>query len=272
VAKGGEPDGEDVYRQFLLDGFRRNPSPLVVLVTEPSVARGTALRLHQGAGSEVLPEAHGGLVRLETEKSAGLSSQQARGLCAQIAATEDWLYVDNIDVLLDSSGGKHLLTALTDSVASGDLAAVIVSTRPERFERLRSGAKRLMGFAVIVEKDPDGGFETSTSITIVREARDRSDTGWMIAVRYESVGPITPHAEFDPGADISDAVALADKIYVIGSVEEPLGAMVGLTADAFTVSQEDVAFATATKVAQRLVGRRLEPGEIMKVTRAIYYA
>ena len=213
----------------------------------------------------------GGCFIWKLERAAGLSSQQARDVCANVAATEDWLYVDNFDVLLDSSGGKYFLTAITDSVASGDLAAVIVSTRPERLKRLRTGATRLMGFAVIAEQCPDGSFEASTSITIVRETRDRSDTGWMMAVRYELSGPITPYAEFDPGADISDAVVLADKMYVIGSLNEPDGAMISLTADAFTLSQEDVAFATATKVAQRLVGRRLEPGESMKVTRTIYY-
>jgi hypothetical protein len=269
----GEPDGDDVYSRFLLDGFRRNPSPLVTLVTEPSLAQEVALRLHQGAASDMLPEARGGLVCLEAGRGAGLSSQQAHDACAQVAATEDWLYMDNFDVLLDSSGGKHFLTALTDSVANGDLAAVIVSTRPERFERLRSGARRLMGFAVIAEGPrPDGTFEASTSITIAREAKDRTDTGWMIAVRYELAGPITPYAKFDPGADVADAVVLADKAYVIGSAEEPFGAMIGLRADAFTLSQEEVAFTTATKVAQRLVGRRLEPDESMKVTRAIYYA
>jgi hypothetical protein len=66
---------------------------------------------------------------------------------------------------------------------------------------------------------------------------------------------------------------LVDTAQVIGSADgPPLGVIIGLSAEAFTVSQEAVAFATATKTAQRVVGRPLEAGESVTATRGIYYA
>jgi hypothetical protein len=272
---GGEPGGFDEYSAFLVDGLLRNPSTLVLLVTDPSTALVVALRLHDGSADWAeLSKAHGKLLRFETDRAAGLSRQQARDLCAELAATEDWLYLENVDVLLDSSGGRHFLGALVKSVADGDLAAVIASTPHEGAERLRSGALRLMGFALTVEgPGPDGAFEGSRTTSVVREAQDRSDTGWAIAVRFELTAPITPYADFQPAADVASAMELVDTAQVIGSADgPPLGVMIGLSAEAFTVSQEAVAFATATKAAQGVVGRLLEAGESVTATRGIYYA
>jgi hypothetical protein len=95
----------------------------------------------------------------------------------------------------------------------------------------------------------------------------------VVAVRFELGAPITPDADFQTGADIAAASELVDTFYVVESEDEPpLGVMVGLKAEAFTVTQEDAAFATATKASQRVVGRRLESGESVKAARGIYYA
>jgi hypothetical protein len=275
VSGGGQPGGYDDYTQFLADGLLHNSSPVVCLVTDASTASAVALALHAKSPDWAeLPKAEGRLLRFETDTAAELSDQQASALCAELAATEHWLYIEDVDVLLDSRGGRHLLTALLAGVANGDLAAVIASAQPDSLNRLRSDALRLMGFALIVEgPGPSGAFELSRSISVVREAQDRDDTGWTIAVRFDLTSPITPYADYDAGAAIAGAVELVDTAHVIEPPDgPPLGAMIGLRADAFTVTQEDAAYATATMAAQRLVGRLLKSGESVKATRAIYYA
>ena len=117
---------------FLVDGVLRNSSPVVLLGTDAPTASSLALRLHDGTVEwDELPKVAGELLSLKTDAVAGLPSEQARSLCREIAATPNWLYIENFDDLLDSPGGRGFAAELTDRVASGELAMAILAARPE---------------------------------------------------------------------------------------------------------------------------------------------
>jgi len=275
---GSEPQGGgDQYSLFLLEGLLRNPSPVILLVTDRSAALSLAQRFHAGSVSwDELPAPSGSLLAFETGAACGLTSQTARDVCAELAASTDWLYIEDVEELLESAGGSYFFTTLLDHVAGGDIAAVIVSTQPDNFSRLRSNAVRLLGFATVFEhSDGTGGLQFYRANTYVRPAQDRSDTGWMVAVRLDLTSPITPDADFTTDPAIAAAMELVSTVHVIGFREAdqpPDGVMIGLKPDAFLVTQHAAAFATATMAAQRVIGRTLYPGENVIATRALYYA
>lgn len=277
VGESGQRGGPDQYVLFLLEGLLRSPSPVILLVVDRSVARSLALRFHAGSvGWDELPAPSGSLLAFETGAAAGLTRQTARDFCAELATTTDWLYLEDVEELLDSPGGNYFLAALLDHVANGDIAAVVAATQPDNFSRLRSKAVRLLGFAIVVER-PEGtdGLQYYQANTFVRPAQDRNDTGWMVAVRFDLTSPITPDADFTADAAVAGAIELVDTVQVIQPREPdrpPEGVMIGLKPDAFLVTQQAAAFATATMAAQRVVGRTLRPGENVTATRALYYA
>ena len=260
---------------FLMDGLLRNSSPVVLVVADPSIALPFANELYNGSvGWDKLPKVEGSLFRLETTRVARLNAEQVRSLCHEIAATRRWLYIENIDELLDSSGGHHFLVELANSVARGEPAMVIMTTQPEHLDRVRAAVPRLAGFAKTVEWSGQTDSASASQLTsIVAKAQDRDDSGWIVAVRFELAGPISPDASFDGDPASAGVLQLVDTVQIIDSADAPPeGAMIGFSPDAFTFTQEAAAFAAAALAAQRVIGRALQPGEWVTAARGLYYA
>jgi hypothetical protein len=275
MAASGQQNDEKDYSSFLLDGLIPSPSPLVLLVTDSASAMTVATQLHAGLVDwDELPAATGRLISFATDAAAELTSPKARELCEELVATGHWLYIGDVDTLLDSVGGKYLLDALLKGIASGELPTVITATRLDLVSRLRSRAIRFMGFAVTVEgPDAAGEFEFSHSTSVVRPAHDRNDTGWVVAVRLQLSSPISPEADPETEAAAAGVMELVDTAQLVDWPDRPpAGVMIGLRPDAFTVGQETAAFATAAKAARRVVGRPLLAGESVTAARGIYYA
>lgn len=273
----GSPSQEegDEYSLFLLEGLARAPSPLVLIAADDGPAQHLALRLHSEPVSNFgLPPPQGQLLSLSTELFNDMTLATARAFIDELATTEHWLYVQHLDHLLDSAIGGVFLRLLLDAVSDGRVSAVIASLAPEQVDRLRREARRLLGFAQLMEKNGSRGvFEVSRLTTLVAESPDRSDTGWVVAVRYDLRAPVTPYVDVAVDSHTSAAMELVEAVHLINYPNRPPdGVMISLHAVAFTATQEAVAFETATRAARRVVGRPLVPGETVTATRGVFYA
>ncbi|MFD5564441.1 hypothetical protein [Kitasatospora griseola] len=257
------------YQLFLLDGLCRRPSPVVLVVDEATTAVQVARHLHDDSTAwEKRPPRIGKLLKLDLASLAATSADGATALLSGLAGTDDWIFLPDVDELVDSEVGSGFLTGLEVSVGGGEVAAVIVSTLPERRRRLAQAAPRLIGFATTLA----GGKATYTR-SVAAPSTNPTDTGWTVVVRYELTGGIQP--ETDPADLAADGrLHLVETLNLIykREGEPPLGLLVGLTADAFTASQEDAAFATAELAARRVLGRPLSLGEHITSARGLFYA
>lgn len=273
-----EPKASDVragqHTMFLMDGLCRTPSPVLLVVCEESTAGRIALAVHDGSmGWADQPARVGKLLRLDLAGIAADPASDFTALLVELAGTDHWAYLPDVDSLLEFSTGHRFLDALMTAVGAGEVAALIASTTPERLPKLHAEAPRLAGFATSVRGPDDsgpGGLTGARSIAI--PGNDPTDVGWVVAVRYELTGAIREEVD---AADVSadGRLQLVDTVeMVVQDGEPPLGVFVGLTPDAFTFSQEDAAFATAALAAQRLVGRPLGPEEHVIAARGLFYA
>jgi hypothetical protein len=264
-------DGD--YSVFLLDAMLRHTTPVLLLVMDVEAAQHAALQLHADPlQSEVLPPAEASLLSFDAEVVEDFTRSDADGLCVELAASRNWIFLGDVDEMLRSTGGHHLINAATASIANGDLAAVIASVAAPRLKDFWSQAIRFSGFATTLEHDGIQ-FRRFQLTSVVREASDRDDTGWLVAVRYQLTAPITPDAPVKVDVETSAALELVTTIQVIDHPNKPpAGVVVGLSPDAFTVGQESAAFSTATLAARRFVGRPIGVDEEVAVKRAIYFA
>ncbi|WP_030722431.1 hypothetical protein [Streptomyces sp. NRRL F-2580] len=257
------------YQLFLLDGLRRSPSPLVLVVREAATAALVALRLHDGGTSwDERPARIDGLLQLDLASLVAGGADRATSLLTELATTDHWAFLPNVDTLVESEVGRGFLDGLIVSVGQGEIAAVIASTTPERLPHLQKMAPRLMGFAITLPV----GEGKATYRSIAARSTNSLDTGWVVAVRYELTGDI--QREMDAAGPAADGrLHLVDSMSLVKrETGPPLGLLVDLSADAFTASQGDAAFATAALAATRLVGRPLRPGEQVTAARGIFYA
>lgn len=259
------PDDQHVI--FLLEGLCRAPSPVLLVVGAAETAAQIALALHDGRGRwDERPARVEGLLQLEPARITADPAADFTELLAELASTDHWIYLPNVDSLLDSAAGRRFLDELMNSVSSGGVAAVIASTTSERLPKVRAEALRLIGFASTLSLDA-----YSYTRSVVVEASDSTDVGWVVAVRYELTEEIRGDADT---SDVSTdgRLQLVDTIHMVTRPNEPpAGLIVGLTPDAFTVSQEEAAFGSAAAAAERLVGRRLRPEERVTAARGVFY-
>lgn len=261
------------HELFLMDGLLSAPSPVLLVVTERAIAARFALALHAGSAPwNDRPARVGSLRELDLARIDAAAGEFTR-LLAELAGTDDWIYLPDIDSLVETMAGQRLLDELMASVGRGEPAAVITSTTPERLPKVQAEAPRLMGFACALQVAGDSDRAGPTyAPSIVLRSTDPTDVGWVVAVRYGLTKPIRTDAgttdNFGDGR-----FELIDSIKMIGrDGEPPLGLLVSLKADAFTVSQENAAFASATLAAERLVGRQLGREEHLVAARGIFYS
>jgi hypothetical protein len=259
---------------FLSDGFAANPSPALLVVAEEAAAGQVALAVYNGSLTwHNRPARLGRLMRMELERIASSAATDYTPMLAEVADTDHWLYLPDVDSLLTSLSGRRFLDVLMTWVGDGNLAAVIASTTREQLPELHAKAPRLMGFADALHVPNDSGTGGLTSTrTLVVPTTDSDDVGWLVAVRLELTGPIQEVAE-QPDVSTDDRLRLVDTVHmVVDDNAPPVGVLIGLTPDAFTVSQEDAAFTSAALTAERLVGRPLAPNEHITPARAIFFA
>lgn len=241
----------------------------MLVVGEPATATVVALRLHDGSASwDERPARIDGLWRVDAASLVAGGAVRAASVLTELEASDHWAFLPDVDTLGDSEVGRGFLDRLIVSVGQGEIASVIASTTPERLPCLQRTAPRLMGFAITLSVD--GGRASYRSIAA--RSSDSLDAGWVVAVRYELAGDI--HQE---GAAVDAAgdgrLHLVESLGLVKRERGPaLGVLVGLSADAFTASQEDAAFATAQLAATRLISRPLVPGEKITAMRGVFYA
>ena len=197
--------------------------------------------------------------------------EQVRGFFDQLATTDDWLVVENIADCLDSVAGRDFFASLVDRVATCELTALIASTTTDGLKVLKVKHPRLLGFASVL--DPADGGRSSFS-TVVVTSHDRLDTGWEVVVRVKLSSPADLEADFDPGPDVNHMLPLVKTIHIIPDGERNdlfSGALIGFEPDAFTASQQELAFKAAVAAVKRVIGRPLNPGESASPSRGMYY-
>jgi len=259
---------------FLMDGLCTAPSPVLLVVADVATAVRFALAVHSGSARwDDRPARSGRLLELDLARIAAGPAGDFTELLAELAGTDHWVYLPDVDSMVESPAGRRFLDELMDSVGGGEIAAVIASSTRDQLPKVQAEAPRLLGFASLLRgpDDAEPGGLTYTRSIVLRSA-DPTDLGWVISVRYELTGAIRADAAT---ADISTdgRLQLVDTISMVGGDgEPPLGVVISLTPDAFTVSQEDAAFATAELAAERLVGRRLGREEHVTAARGIFYA
>lgn len=268
--------GERANQQmlFLMDGFCRTPSPVLLIVGETAAATRIALAVHDGSTRwDSRPARVGKLMRLDSAAIAADPVGDFAALLAGVARTDHWFYLPDIHSLVESPVGGRFLDDLMTLVGDGGAAAVIASTTREHLPKLQAEAPRIMGFASILHHPVDSDSAGLTFFrSIVVRSTDQADVGWMVAVRYDLAGAVQTDTSLaaDPADNRLRLVDAAQMIVRDG--KPPLGAIISLTPDAFSVLQQDAAFATASRAAERLVGRRLGPEERSIAVRAIFYA
>jgi hypothetical protein len=164
---------------------------------------------------------------------------------------------------------ERLWTAVTGS----RLAALIVHVDPERYEDLRSRHYRLFLGAITTQISPAGEIEKSQERTLVLPATDRSDTGWVVGVKYQLSEPLSvTHGDPLTGS-LDGASHLLEDIRVVDREgHPPHGVLITFSADAFLLTQDDAAFKYAQQAAVTIVGRALRDDESAEAVRGLYYA
>jgi hypothetical protein len=265
---------DDQRRMFLLDGFCRSPSPVLLLVGVGPAASRVASAFHNGTLPwDDRPARVGRLLELDSVKMAAAPAGNLADLLTELAGTDHWIHVPEVGSLAGTPAGRRVLDGLMAAVRDGGVAAVIASTSHELLPVVRAEAPRLMGFASMV-RFPDGsepGDHTSCR-SLVACSLDPADVGWLVAVRYELTGPVGQDVGPADG-DAGSALQLLEAIEMITREDgPPFGVIASLKPEAFTASDEDAAFATAALAAERFVGRPLNPGEHVVAARAVFYA
>lgn len=257
---------------FLIDGLTSAPSPVLLIVDDESVATAVALAIFDGtAGWKERPARKDRLLRVDGSTIVTLAPAGRAVILAELAASDHWIYLAEVDRLLDTPGGRDFLDQLAVSLGEGGPAAVLASATPDRLPALRAGALRLLGFATILQHRGESSVGGRSFVrTVVAESSDRTDIGWVVAVRYELSAPMDPDRGGGPSQD--GRLHLVERLAVVDRPgHPPAGVLVTLAADAFSVSQEDAVYATATAAAGWLVGRPLGAEERVVATRAICY-
>lgn len=266
---------DNQYNLFLVEGLIRDPSPVLLIVDAAPIAQGIAGEVYAGRSEwDEQPEARGRLLWFDPVTAAGMSSQEVHGYFSELATTDDWIYIGDLDMLCNSSGGQRFLAALLHAIARHEVAAVLASATAERISDLRLLAPRLMGFATLCQRATDehpGGLIRTTSLVLNFD--NALDTGWVVAVRFDLEAPMAPTTEFSGDDAVAGAMQLVESVHLVeGRGLPPAGAMIRLKPQAFTITQEATAFTTAANAAKRVIGRPLSLGESVTATRALYYA
>gem|GEM_PF-6505876 len=257
---------------FLMDGLCRAPSPVLMIVSDVEMAGKVALAIHDGSAPwEDRPQRVGTLLRLDLAGIAGFPADAVATLASELGDTDDWLFLPDIGVLLESPSGRRFLDELMRSVANGGVAAVIASVSREVLARLPVECPRLMGFATVLNPGEAGAETLTYARSIVSSSNNPEDVGWLITVRYE----LSQKIANDPDSPITltdSRLQLVDRIQmVVRDDAPPLGVIISLASDAFSVAQEDAALETAAIAAKCLVGRALRRDEDVVAARAIFY-
>jgi len=261
------------YTLFLLDGLSRSPSPVLLVVADAVTAGHVAVAVHNGTAEWAdRPTRADRLLQLDVAKLAAARTDTSVALLTELASTDHWILLPDIDRLVDSLPGRAFLDDLVSAVGRGEVAAVIASTLPERLADLQAEAPRLSGFATAVRGPGSGPGGKTTTRSVVVPGNDAADAGWIVAVRYDLSGPVPPNG--DTAAPSTDGrLRLVESMRMIVKADgSPDGVIVSLKPEAFTVSQESAALAVAELAGHHLIGRSLTPGERVTATRALYYA
>src|SRR5262249_53481582 len=184
-----------------------------------------------------------------------------------------WLYLENAEQLTETSGGRNLLDATCSAMAEASLPCVIASTSSRTYNQLEQAAFRLRGLVPVAHLNSTGPFKLFEELTfLMTEPKDRSDTGWAVAVRYQLNSPMVddPYRTPDPQAD--SALRMTDNIAVVqGERGLPQGVIISFKADAFQVGQQPAVFNAAEVVARRVVGRKLGSDEHAEARRGVCF-
>jgi hypothetical protein len=264
---------------FLMDGIRKHVSPGALLVADKSIASDVANRMIEVGLAELQPATPGaGLMTIKSKDVSRISADGARGICTYAQEKGHWLFLKNIDRLLESPGGRALIEIACEEMAEGTLPCMLVSTPPSKYEFVSGAICRIIGLAPAVRWGSTGEFEGFDDIVyFVKRTMDKdpANTGWLISVRYSLLSPVgTTYDSVAPESDY--ALPMLDNISFLSRdknkpATEPDGAIVSLTSDSFQASQQVPAFTAAEKLARRAIGRQLALGERVEARRGIYY-
>jgi len=261
---------DDQYTWFLFDGLRPAPTPVLLVVADTSAAWAAVAAAYRGELPLDFAPATGHLLQLAAHEYPGTTEEDAEAFASELVAGKHWIYVTNIDQLLDAGGGQKLLAVIVEQVAAGALAAVVGSVSKDGYSRLSSHCLRLVAFATTLELSNSArGWVASELDTVVQESLDRSDTGWTVMVRLQLSSAVSSDKHFEGEVAAQSAAYLVERMFTIG--DPPEGVLVSLRADAFTVSQREAAFNAARQVANGVVGRTLAAGEGLTAVRGIYH-
>jgi hypothetical protein len=258
---------------FLGDGFQPRVSQGLILVGAQAYARQVALDLHERGIGSFQPAVKGaGLNKVDLAAVAGFSPANAVELCDHARNHGHWLYLENAEQLTDSSGGRNLLDAICGEMAEARLPCVIASTSTNTYKQLENAACRLIGLVPVAHLDANGRLESVNQIVfLMAEAKDRGDTGWTVAVRYQLTSPMVDDPDSTPDPQADSALRMVDQIAVVGERGLPEGVMISFKADAFQVGQRSAVFNAAEVVARRVVGRKLGGDERVDARRGVCY-
>lgn len=215
VPQIGRAESERQTSLFLMDGLCTAPSPVLMVVGDVGMVGQVALHVHDGSARwDDRPARVGRLLRLDLAGVAGYPADTVGALVSELAGTDDWAYLPDVGVLLESSAGRHFLDKLMTSVADGGVAAVIASVTREALAQLTVECPRLMGFAtVLAPSDSEPGGLTYTR-SIVSNSVNPEDVGWLVVVRYELTQDIA--ADADSATTPTDGrLQLVDNIHLI---------------------------------------------------------
>lgn len=257
---------------FLADGFRTRASQGAILVADEPVAQSMARLLHEEGLADLRAAAAGaGLLVFKPEVIGRMSADDAAQVCAQARAGGHWLFLQNVEKMLESEGGRRLLETICDAMAEGMLPSVVASTPANNYQFIMNALCRLVGLVPVIRLNSTGKPEGVDRINyLMLRTNDRSDTGWIVSVRYSLMSPLGD-AYDSTGPEAEGYLPTMDKIHIIGGKSEPSGAFVSFKPESFQVGQQSAVFTAAEKLARRAVGRPLVPGERVEARRGLFY-
>lgn len=272
---------------LISDGLQTDPSPAFLWVSADAAkleqqVEAAATQVVQGSAPEVLRDRRVLLVRaadlLAQLRSADLPPiDQMEVIVRTLQDDGATLVLDRPELLCGSDLGFDPSDALCDALSAGRIGCFIGLTNSAGVARLQLAQPRLvMMLRGVFDLDSDS--DTSYH-SLVLDRSDPEELGWLAVVRCKLLAPVEALDEYASGESNIRAHSTADldelginRSWIVAVDEGVEGIVISVRDEVANLDAESKAESIALIGARRLIGRRINEGENLEVTRMIYFA